>query len=85
MVYYVDTTNTPHYFVVSDEDEYIPGAKYYRIKKNEYQLNEHNIDGMWKSIRINTNNEHNYTDSETGRTIILKYCSDPDIKTKIFS
>lgn len=85
MVYYVDTTNTPHYFVVSDEDEYIPGAKYYRIKKNEYQLNEHNIDGMWKSIRINTNNEHNYTDGETGGTIILKYCSDPDIKTKIFS
>lgn len=85
MVYYVDTTNTPHYSVVSNEDEYIPGAKYYRIKKNEYQLNEHNIDGMWKSIRINTNNEHNYTDGETGKTIILKYCSDPDIKTKIFS
>lgn len=81
MVYYVDTMDTPHYSVVSDEDEYIPGAKYYRIKKNEYQLNEHNIDGLWKSILINASDKEDYIDDTTNETISIQYYSPSDIKS----
>lgn len=81
MAYYIDTMDTPHYSVVSDEDEYIPGAKYYRIKKNEYQLNEHNIDGLWKSITINASDKENYIDDTTSGTISIQYYSLSDIKS----
>lgn len=81
IVYYIDTMDTPHYSVVSDEDEYIPGAKYYRIKKNEYQLNEHNIDGLWKSITINASDKENYIDDTTSGTISIQYYSLSDIKS----
>lgn len=81
MVYYVDTMDTPHYSAVLDEDEYIPGAKYYRIKKNEYQLNEHNIDGLWKSILINASDKESYIDDTTSEIISIQYYSPSDIKS----
>ncbi len=82
MVYYVDeVTNTPHYFAVSEGDEYIAGAKYYYINKNEYQLNNHNIDGLWKSILINASDKEDYIDDTTSETISIQYYSASDIKS----
>lgn len=76
MVYYLDEkTEAPQYELVFVNSQYIANAKYYKLDKKDYLLEEHNIDGLWTKILINPSDQADYYDNDEQVFNIAYYSS----------
>lgn len=76
MVYYLDEqTEAPQYELVVADSQYITNAKYYKLDKKDYLLEEHNIDGLWAKILINPSDKEDYYDNDEQIFNIAYYSS----------